>query len=67
MATSLIRLWSEWDIGHEDLLFSTKGDAKRWLEQNRNVEEILDGEGVTLDGLFDEGLLGYREVELWLP
>ncbi|UWU09413.1 hypothetical protein [Sinorhizobium medicae] len=48
-------------------MFRSRHDAKLWLTQNLNIAEIIAHEDDDLDGLFDSGLVGYTDVELWLP
>lgn len=60
-----VRVFSEWDIGQEDLIFENKAEAKQWLINNTNLEECyeegLEGEEA-VDDLIGAGLVGFTEL-----
>lgn len=37
----MFRLWCEWDIGQDGLVFKEDSSAKEWFNNNENVAEIL--------------------------
>lgn len=64
----MFRLWSEWDIGHEDLIFKTEAAAHTWLQKNEYVQEMATDEQMPVDTwvkeIFDTGLFGLILVEI---
>jgi hypothetical protein len=36
----MFRLWSEWPIGEENLLFASREAGMRWLHANKTVKEL---------------------------
>lgn len=60
-----VRIFCEWDIGHEDLVFNNKAEAKQWLIDNTNLEECYEEglEGVeAVEDLMNAGLVGFTEL-----
>lgn len=60
-----VSVFSEWDIGHEDLVFNNKEEAKQWLIDNTNLEECYEEglEGVeAVEDLIAAGLVGFTEL-----
>ena len=63
---TVYRIYCEWDIGNEDIVFTTEAKAKKWCEENESLTEMC-GPGQdfeSLDEIFDAGLLGFRDVDL---
>ncbi len=62
--TKLIRIWCEYTIGQDSVVFSTKEKARQWLETNAVLADALDGDDETLDDMFGLGLVDYEEITL---
>lgn len=63
--TTVYEIWCEWDIGQEDIVFSSKENARQWLEENQNLRDLICYEFDTnIDELFKAGLLSYSTSEL---
>lgn len=65
METKAYRIVSEWDIGEEDHIYATKELAEHAIENNPNIQEILDEDGLERKDwreLEDEGLVFAKEV-----
>lgn len=60
-----VRVFSEWDIGQEDLIFENEAEAKQWLINNTSLEECyeegLEGEEA-VDDLIGAGLVGFTKL-----
>ncbi len=54
------KVWSEWDIGEDNVVFSSYDAARDWLEENTSIKDMNDG---TVFELMSAGLLGIQEVE----
>ncbi|QYC52547.1 hypothetical protein [Salmonella phage SSBI34] len=58
-------IWSEWDIGQQDLVFTSEDVANKWLLDNDTLkecyEEGLDGQAA-IDDLFSAGLIGITQL-----
>lgn len=61
---TVITIWCEWDIGEEGFAYSSEAIARKHLETNENLKEVLNDSGDTLDDLFDQGLVGFKTVRL---
>lgn len=60
-----VSVFSEWDIGQENLVFNNKEEAKQWLIDNTNLEECYEEglEGVeAVEDLIAAGLVGFTEL-----
>jgi hypothetical protein len=56
----MFKIYCEWDIGHEDIVFKTKKEAEDWAKEalvNCGIEEPYE------DVLAD-GLIGYKTVAI---
>lgn len=57
----MFEVWCEWDIGQEDLLFTSEKAANNWMLANENLEDCFQ-DGLTgqagIDDLIAAGLLG---------
>ena len=63
----MFRVISEWDIGYEHCVFTTGKVAMDHLGKNVHIREILNESGdayLTLDDLFDEGLLAIERLNV---
>lgn len=58
--SSVCKVISEWDIGHEDILFFEYNTARAWV---RNALKALDFEE-SLEELEDEHLINYEWIEV---
>jgi len=60
------RIWCEWDIGHEYLVFATEDAAMRWLHNNATLHAMAEEEPFEdfFQSLIDNGYVGLEEVEL---
>ena len=60
------RLWCEWDIGAEDLVFTSTGAAYAWLADNATVQEMIGPgeEFANVGDIFDAGLMGFTDLEV---
>ena len=59
----MIKIWCEWDIGHDGIVFKTKADARKWIESNHVLKDIMCEDQVTgYQSYFDHGLIGYESV-----
>lgn len=63
----MFKIWSEWDIGHEGLVFKTEAAAMKWLVENQSLEECyepgLEGQEA-VDDLISAGLLTIEELNV---
>ena len=61
----MFKIWCEWDVGQEDLLFTSEKAAHNWLVSNENLESCFeDGLSGTagVDDLIDGGLITISSV-----
>lgn len=62
---TLYRIISEWDFGHEDLVFESEAAARDWLRADVNVQEVVRSCAVGgIEDLFKDGLLRIKTVDL---
>jgi len=64
MKQYVYRINSEWDIGSEYLVFSSKEAAMKWLDNNPNIDDIVEEDGGTLNDIIDEGLISFSALEI---
>lgn len=57
-------IWCEWDIGHEDVIFTSKLLARDWYFNSDALKECLHDECPTIVDLEDAGLVGIKEYEV---
>jgi hypothetical protein len=60
----MIRITCEWDIGCDNMVFTSKEKAREWLETHAESNLPLE-EGDTIDTLFEEGLLGFETLTVY--
>lgn len=64
----MYRLWSEWDIGEQSLIFASKEVGMRWLQNNYGIAELADSENCSVDqfitSCFDDGLFSWETLEI---
>jgi hypothetical protein len=60
MTQGKVRVWCEWDIGHENVIYASEDVARA------NLPQILPSHGIDepLDELEAEGLIGFEPVEV---
>lgn len=63
------RVWCEWDIGQERLVFATEDAATRWLHNNNILHAMAEEEDAScfesyFQVLVDDCLVGLEDVEL---
>ena len=49
----MYRLWSEWDIGEGNKIFTTMKVGEAWLRANQTVAEMAADEELTVDEYID--------------
>lgn len=57
---TVYRVWSEWDIGQDEIVFATKELAMDWLKRSHEFSTIEE----SLDECIGEGLYGIEPIEL---
>lgn len=61
----MFKIWCEWDVGQEGLVFTTEVAAEKWLANNVNLAECFE-EGLTgkegVDDLISGGLVTIEGV-----
>lgn len=64
----MYRLWSEWDIGENNIIFANKEAVMRWLRDNNAVLEIADEDGTDVDtciaSCFEDCYFSLETVEI---
>lgn len=60
----MFRLFCEWDIDNEDVVFASHGAAYAWLAANQVFQDILTDSEIDTSDVFDQGLIGFRNVEV---
>jgi hypothetical protein len=62
----MIRLWSEWDLDEEAIVFSSEAKAIAWLHANPEVVQMAAEEACSVEELvskyFDEGLFSFQTL-----
>lgn len=64
LSKKAFKVWCEWNIGQENLVFLSKTKANEWLGSNENLSEILEDDDRSIDDLFEQGLLSIEDVRL---
>ena len=64
----MFRLWSEWDIGEENIVFASREAGMRWLHANEAIKEMADDENAEVpsfvEELFADCYLDWEAVEV---
>lgn len=64
----MFRLWSDWDIGEDNLIFVSKEAGIRWLQSNEVVAEIAAEDGCSIDDFitdcFDNQCFSWKAMEV---
>lgn len=64
----MFRLWSEWDIGENNLIFASREAGVRWLYDNAAIQEMAEDERAVVSAyvetLFADGYLAWEAVEV---
>lgn len=55
------KLWVEYELGQEDVIFKNQEDAIAWLKW------VIDGQDITFEELEEGGLFGIETITLWKP
>lgn len=64
----MFRLWSEWDIGEENVVFATLEAGMAWLRSNPDVVYMATVDAQSVDECiqecFDEGYFNWEPLEV---
>lgn len=64
----MFRLWSEWNIGEDNLIFASREAGIHWLYDNAAIQEMAAEERAAVPGfvetLFADGYLALEAVEV---
>lgn len=64
----MFRLWSEWDIGENNVVFASKEAGLAWLRANPEVvamaEEGQESVEECIQSCFDEGYFDWEELKV---
>jgi hypothetical protein len=64
----MYRLWSEWDIGEDNLVFATLESGMAWLRASAAVAEMAEDDYQSVDeciqSCFDEGYFSWETLEV---
>lgn len=62
---SVYKLWCEWDVGQDGVVFASTHAAKQWVEFNDHLLEMVEnGDIESIDDLYDAGLVSISPLEL---
>jgi hypothetical protein len=66
---TMFRLWSEWDIGEKNVVFTSREVGMRWLHANEAIKEMAAEESYDdipsfVEGLFADCYLDWEAVEV---
>lgn len=65
----MFRLWSEWDIDENDIVFVSEEAGMRWLKDNLHVQDMARDDNQTVDeflkSCFDDRLMDFRHVKVF--
>jgi hypothetical protein len=68
MENIMIKIYCEWDVGQEYLVFPSEDLAYSWLRENVKLQAMAKDDGMTIEEYltetFDEGLLGYDQLTI---
>lgn len=59
----MYRIQSEWDFGHENLVFSSQADALVWLEEDENVMDLCTDNECDVQKLIADGLISFQKLK----
>jgi hypothetical protein len=66
MSDKFYEVWCEWDIGHDDMVFTTEAIARRWVLENENLQEVADDQfDGSIENIFTANLVGIQEKTLY--
>lgn len=54
------KVWCEWDIGQDDLVFETEELAAKWVKQDWNEDDM----DITLEEAYSDGLVSIDFIKL---
>ena len=64
----MFKLWSEWDIGEDGVIFANKEAGLEWLRANQAVAEIASEDNTSveacIESCFSDGLFCWQEVTI---
>lgn len=60
----MTKIWCEWDIGQDALIFSSEVTARKWLNSLNLKEELCMEEGETLEDLIADGFISFSTLTL---
>lgn len=63
MARKLYKVICEWDVGQEGLVFTSKEEAKEWVDNNSYLDPKETGE--SREDLWDQALVDIEEVSVY--
>lgn len=58
----MYRIYSEWDIGQDNLVFTTEEAVIEWLEDNYVLMSLL--EDASFEDMIEKDLIGWQEVTI---
>jgi len=61
----MYKIWSEWDIGHENIVFLLWVDAYLWLERKFDKNLLNEVGYDNFDQIFADRLLTIEEIEVY--
>jgi len=65
---SFVRLWCEWDIGQENLVFKSAESANTWIRNNSCIKEMASEAEMSVDdyvqSLIDLELIDTTPLEI---
>lgn len=59
-----LQMWTEWGYGEEQYIFASEQAGKDYLTRCIDPEELRDMGFNSIEQIFEEGLAGFKEVEL---
>jgi len=61
----MFRIWSEWDLGHVNLIFTSEHKAIEWLENHPQMADLMASNEVQdIDDLFAAGLFNIHKLKV---
>ena len=64
----MVKLWCEWDIGQENIVFLSAESANAWVRSNSCIEEMASEAEMSVDdyvqSLIDDGLVSTTPLEI---
>ncbi len=60
MSRNFVKIWCEWEVGQDEVIFKTAAMGIRWLDLR--LKEC--GINETVNDLMDQGLCGFEPIQL---